>query len=111
MPRKTDNIAIADVFLKRSAKLLPCQKEMMHYWHERELGIRAIARMFHCNKRTVQFELFPERHKRNLQLRKARGGSNVYYKKDEHTPAVKKHRQYKKQLFDNLMNKSKQQDA
>lgn len=108
MPRLTDTIAIADTLLKRSAKLLPCQKEMMHYWHERDMGVRAIARMFHCNKRTVQFELFPERHKRNLQLREERGGSTVYYKKEKHTPAVKKHRDYKKELFSKKTKNSEQ---
>lgn len=100
MPRKTDIIAIGNTTLKRSSKLLECQKEMIVYWYKvHGNSINSIARMFHVNKRTVQFILFPERHKRNLELRQERGGSKVYYKKDKHTSAIKKHRDYKKQLF------------
>ena len=106
MPSKIDNIRISDPFLKRSAKLLPCQKEMMHYWYSVGASINSIARMFKVNKRLVQFELFPERHKRNLELRREKGGSMVYYKKEKHTLAMRKNRQYKKMLHDSgLSNK------
>lgn len=99
MPSKYDSAKIADPFLKRSAKLLPCQKEMMHYWHGNGLSIGKIAKLFGCSKRLVQFELFPERHKKNLELRHERGGSAAYYVKQIHTAAIKKHRQYKNRLF------------
>lgn len=55
MPYTTEKKKLGHVALKRSAKLLPCQKEMMHFWYERGLSINAIARMFHCNKRLVHF--------------------------------------------------------
>ena len=71
---------------------------MMHYWYEHGCGIRAISRLFHCNKRLVQFELFPERKVKNLQDRKDRGGSKIYYKKEKQTPSIKKHRRYKHSL-------------
>jgi hypothetical protein len=99
MPRKTDNIKIDDPFLKRSAKLLPCQKEMMHYWYATGASINSIARMFKVNKRLVQFELFPERKKRNIELRHERGGSMIYYKKEKQTKAIREHRNYKKELY------------
>jgi len=96
MPFITDKEKLGDVFLKRSAKLLPCQKEMIQWWYkEKGLGIRALARLFHVDKRLIQFELFPERKKKNLQDRKDRGGTMVYYKKEKHTKAIREHRQYK----------------
>jgi len=103
--KKVEEMRIADPFLKRSAKLLPCQKEMMHYWYARGTSINGIARLFNCNKRTVQFELFPERHKKNLELREARGGSMVYYNKEKHTNSVREHRHYKKELLNLKDNK------
>ncbi len=55
--------------------------------------------MFKVNKRLIQFILFPERQKRNLELREQRGGSKIYYNKDRHTLAMSEHRKYKKELF------------
>ncbi|GAC1494266.1 MAG: hypothetical protein NVS1B13_24680 [Flavisolibacter sp.] len=101
MPQKEDKIALETPFFKRSSKLLPCQKEMMHYWYGRGISIGRIAKLFHCNKRTVQFELFPERHKRNYALRVEKGGSTFYYKKEVHTKAIASLREFKKQLFKN----------
>lgn len=99
MPRKTDTISLGVTALKRSAKLLPCQKEMMHWWYKHGLSITKISKMFRCNKRLVQFELFPERKQRNLDLRKERGGSTIYYKKEKHTKAIREHRDYKKKIL------------
>src|SRR3990167_550193 len=95
MPYKTDKKKLADPFLNRRVRMLPCQKEMAKYWHEKEMPIRAIARMFRVNKRTIQFLLFPERHQKNLADRKARGGSKIYYKREYHNNAMKSHRRYK----------------
>ncbi len=99
MPRITDTIKINDPFLKKSTKLLPCQKEMVKYWHDKGTSITQIAKDFKVNKRTIQFILFPERHAKNIQDRKDRGGSTIYYKKQKHTEAIKQHRNYKKNLF------------
>jgi len=99
MPYLTEKIAIADAFLKRSSKLLPCQKEMCIYWHNKGISINKIAKMFQVNKRTIQFILFPERLKKNIELRRERGGSMIYYQKEKHSEAVKDHRNYKQKLF------------
>lgn len=55
--------------------------------------------MFKVNKRLIQFILFPERLKKNLQDRKDRGGSSIYYDKQYHTEKIKAHRDYKKDVF------------
>lgn len=100
MPYTTDAIALADPFLNRRVKLLPCQREMVKYWHEVQgAGIRAIARLFKVDKRTIQFILFPERQKRNTELRKERGGSKIYYNREKHTTAIREHRIYKHKVL------------
>lgn len=99
MPRKTDTIPLNSPFLKRSSKLLPCQKEMIVYWGNKGASQRQLARMFNVSRRLIQFTLNPQAHKDNLQRRRELGGSKVWYNREKHTQAVKEHRQYKKDLF------------
>jgi hypothetical protein len=99
MPRKTDLLALNDPFFKRSVKLLPCQKEMVKHWYEKGTSITQIAKDFKVSKRLIQFILFPERQEKNLQDRKERGGTTIYYVKEKHTKATKEHRDYKKQIL------------
>lgn len=98
MPNKQDKIALADPFLKRSCKLLPCQKEMVVWWANQGLSQRKLAAMFHVSRRLIQFICDPKKHKGNLQRRAERGGTMIYYKKERQTVAMQKHRLYKKTL-------------
>jgi hypothetical protein len=102
MPRKTDTIAIKDKALKRSAKLLDCQRERIVSLHSNGNSITGLGKMFKVSKRLIQFIIFPERKIKNLELRKQKGGSKIYYNKESHTIAIKKHRQYKKELFNKI---------
>lgn len=104
MPRKTDGMKIGDSFLKRSSKLLPCQKEMVVYWAARGYSNRQLASMFNVSRRLIQFIVDPDKHKANLEKRKANGGSAAYYKKEYHAKKTKEHRIYKKELFDLVIN-------
>ncbi len=100
MPRKTDIEPLNDFFIDRRTKMLPCQKEMAKWWYQDQgLSIRAISRMFNVDKRTIQFLLFPERLKKNIQDRKERGGWKQYYNKNEHASITKEHRNYKKKVL------------
>lgn len=99
MPYKTDKLAIKDPFLDRRTKLLPCQREMVHYWHNAGASINSIARMFHVNKRLIQFELFPDRKKQNLERRSERGGWKQYYSRPDHAQVIKEHRKYKNEVL------------
>jgi len=99
MPSKIDKISIDDAFLKKSAKLLPCQKEMIVYWNNRGSSQRKLALMFNVSRRLIQFILDPSKHQANLEARKERGGSKIYYKREKHTLAVKEHRKYKTKLL------------
>jgi hypothetical protein len=100
MPYKTDTQRLGDPFLNRRIKLLPCQKEMIHYWRNNmNAGINELARMFHVNKRSIQFILYPERQKRNVELRKQRGGWKEYSDKEYHKEKMKDHRRYKHEVL------------
>lgn len=100
MPSKTDVIAISDPFMDRRIKLIPCQREMVHWWYKQGTSINKIAKIFGVNKRLIQFELFPERKQKNIQDRQDRGGTMVYYKGgDKWAETVREHRNYKKKLF------------
>ena len=99
MPRRTDLLALNDPFFKRSVKLLPCQKEMVKNWYDKGTSISQISRDFKVSKRLIQFILFPERQEKNLQHRKERGGTMIYYVKEKHTISIREHRDYKKQIL------------
>jgi transposase len=95
MPDKFDKIAIADAFFKRSAKLLPCQKQMVLYWHNKGMSQRELAAMFSVSRRLITFIIEPKKLERNLEVRKKNGGSKAYYNKEVNTKAVREHRKYK----------------
>ncbi len=89
------------IVLKKSAKLLPEDKEEMRRlyklggWSYRTLGIE-----FGVSKSMAIFAVNPERQERSYRLRVERGGSKQYYDKDKQTKAMREHRQYKKKLDD-----------
>ena len=104
MPYKTEKIKLNCPFLDRRCKLLPCQKEMIHYWYSNGASINGLSRMFNVNKRLIQFELFPERKDKNLKDREIRGGSSIYYKGGkEWSEIIKNHRQYKYSLLKDII--------
>lgn len=96
MPYITEKLPIKDPFLDRRTKLIPCQREMVHWWYKNGLSINKIARTFKVSKRLIQFELFPERKAKNLSDRQDRGGSMIYYKGGaEWAETMRNHRKYK----------------
>jgi transposase len=105
MPFKSEKFKFDNPFFDRRCKLIPCQKEMIkHYYGEGE-SIRSLARRFSVSKRTIQFELFPERKVQNLIRREERGGSKIYYVGGEvWASQQREHRKHKKQVFDKIQN-------
>jgi len=95
MPYKTDKAKLDSDFLKKSVKLLPCQKEMIIYWSGMGYSQRQLAAMFHCSRRTIQFIIDPDKLKQNLLRRQERGGTKQYYDKEKHKEYMKTHRRYK----------------
>lgn len=98
MPRKTDTIAINDYFIDGRTRMLPCQKEHCIQLYSEGMGIRALARLFKVDKRLIQFLLFPDRKKKNMEDRAKRGGTKQYYDKEKHRVSIKSHRDKKKNL-------------
>lgn len=84
----------------RRKKLSDKDREYIVEFHNSGCSIREIARRYQVSRRLVQFVVFPERQKRNLELREERGGSKLYYDKKKHREYVKQHRQYKKTVLE-----------
>ena len=104
MPYKTDKIAIKDDFLSKRSKLIPCQRERITQLFEQGASMTSLAKMFHVNRRLIQFVLFPERLEACKQKRKERGGSKIYYKREKHNESMKRHRKHKQELFSTKKN-------
>lgn len=105
MPSKVDKIYIKNEKLDKRVKLLEYQKEEIRK-NIAGLSQRKLAALYGVSRRTIQFILDPEKLKRNKEVRKLRGGSNIYYDKEKHTKAMKIHRDYKKELLNkNLISK------
>lgn len=95
MPYKTDKQSLQSPFLKRSVKLLPCQKEMICYWSKQGYSQRRLAKMFKVSRRLITFIIDPKKLEKNLERREDRGGTMQYYDKEKHKEYMKEHRTYK----------------
>lgn len=79
-------------------KVKKSEHQKIKAMHDSGTSIRAIAREYAVDKRTITFILYPERLQRNVQLRHDRGGSMLYYDREKHKTAMKKHRKRKNKL-------------
>lgn len=86
----------------RRIKLTDADKEEIRYRYLRVGGVsqRELAREYGVSRRSIIFAIYPERREANYKQRVARGGSKQYYDKDKHTEAIREHRRYKKELYD-----------
>lgn len=84
---KVDDLAIKN---DKRKKLTDDDKKLIKQMHEEGYAIRALARKFQVDHRTVQFILFPERLKRNKELRKERLllDPQRYYDREDHNKAM-----------------------
>ncbi|MDD5589052.1 MAG: helix-turn-helix domain-containing protein [Candidatus Nanoarchaeia archaeon] len=88
--------------LDRRIKLNPEDKITIKELYKEGYGIREMARLYKVDKRLIQFTLFPERQKVNIELRKKRGGSKQYYDKAYNTQKQREHRKYKSGLIKSM---------
>jgi len=95
MPYKTEQVRIDCPFLDRRTKLLPCQREMVKYWRKKGASQRMLAKMFSVSRRLITFVLDDEKHKKNLERRRERGGTKQYYDKEKNNEYIKTHRKDK----------------
>ncbi len=106
MPYKTDKMKLNSPFFDRRIKLLPCMREMIHVLYEEGRSIHSLAKQFNVDKRLIQFELFPERKKKNLEDRERRGGWKTYFPGNEvHNATQMDHRRYKYKVLSKVVNK------
>lgn len=103
MPYKTEKIKYDCPFLDKRVKLLPCQKERMIRLHKTGASQRKLASIFNVSRRLVTFILDPDKKIKDLENRRDRGGSSIYYKGGKDwNETMKKHRKRKQELLKNI---------
>jgi len=70
--------------------------EIFHYWSEWQ-SIRQLARDYNVSRRTIEFEIYPERLAKCKEQYKERRLDGRYYDKDEHREAMQKTRLHRKE--------------
>lgn len=106
-----DKIRINNPLLDRRVKLTPEQKnDIQNEWnyhiycsrngliHE-AISQRKLAKKYGVSRRLIQFIIDPQKRLDNVERRRERGGSMIYYKKEEWKFIIRDHRAYKKELL------------
>lgn len=101
MPYKfeTDKLKIANEKLDRRCKLTKAQRQEI-FENKEGLSQRKLAKKYGVSRRLITFILDPEKKKRDLERRRERGGSKIYYDKQKFREQMRGHRRYKKELYD-----------
>jgi predicted house-cleaning noncanonical NTP pyrophosphatase (MazG superfamily) len=81
----------------RRVKLTEEQREEIRELYG-TISQRKLAKMYDVSRRLIQFIGCPEKHEKNLEQRKASGGSMQYYDRDKQRRYARNHRRYKQQL-------------
>lgn len=107
MPYKFEKIPINNEKLDRRVKLTLEDKErIVEEYKSGLISINGLARKYGVSKRLIQFTLFPDRKEKAKKGFSERQKEGRYYDKDKHNKYVRKHREYKKSLYNNgLLNK------
>jgi hypothetical protein len=101
MPYKfeTKKLIIPLTYDKRR-KLNDIDKEDIRSLSRNGYSQRQLARLYNVSRRLIQFIIDPRKLEENIERRKERGGSSQYYDTESNTNYIKKHRRYKKDLYD-----------
>ena len=109
MPRKSDTIPINNELLDRRVKLTQDDKNLIVWLREEEqISYQKLANRFGVSKRSIIFICRPELKAKDLENRKKRGGSKIYYNREKHTTQIREHRNYKKELNEKGLLKNEQ---
>ena len=98
MPYKSEKLKIAGTKFDRRIKLTNEQREEIKELYSAGLSQRKIAAIYKVDRRLISFIINPASYEENLQRRKERGGTKIYYKKEKHKNYIKQHRRYKQDL-------------
>ena len=101
MPSKFEKLHIPKDKDKR-VKLTDDDRNEIYYRYNVIGGVsqRELAREYGVSRRLITFIIDPEKKAQNYANRIANGGSKQYYDKDQHTAAMRRHRAYKKELYE-----------
>ena len=82
----------------RRIKITNKEKEVIRNLHRQGLAIREIARQYkdQCSRRLIQFIIYPNRAKRQIELRKIRGEKTTKAKKALY---MRRYRQHLKDIY------------
>lgn len=83
----------------RRCKLIESQRQEIRDLYGL-ISQRKLASLYGVSRRLIQFIGDPKKKERELELRKMRGGSKIYYNKEKWKHIMREHRQYKKKLYD-----------
>jgi hypothetical protein len=104
MPSKIDSVVINNELFDKRVKLTFNQKQEIIFIREKQqISYQKIADMFGVSKRTIIFICKPETLQACLEKRKERGGWKQYYDKEKSAIAIREHRKYKNELFENKL--------
>jgi transposase-like protein len=98
MPYKSEKIRLPREYDRR-IKFTEEKKKQADLLISQGESITQTAKVLGISKRLLQFYLYPERHKKNLQDRQEKGGSKIYYNRQKHNESIKDLRHYKQNLF------------
>jgi IS30 family transposase len=60
---------------------------------------RECAKLYNVSRSTIRWIWMPEKHERNLLMREFRGGSMIYYDREDQVKASQKTRQKRQELY------------
>ncbi len=102
MPYRNTKIKVTlkSVNCDKRIKLTKTQKkEIKDKYDTGRYSIRGLSKKYNVNKRLIQFILFPERQKLNIEQRKERGGSKIYYDRIKNNAYMQKHRKHRQEVY------------
>lgn len=101
MPRKSDSLAINNPKYDKRVKLSEKEREEIREEYEQGgISYNKLAQKYGVSKILVQFIVNPEKAKIAKEQYSERRKDGRYYDKDKHSESTKKHRDYKKKLFE-----------
>lgn len=109
MPRISDTVPIKNKSLDKRVKLNDDQRKAIKEEYEKgDTSYNKLAKKYGVSKRLVQFIVCPEKKLIAQKQFSDRQKDGRYYDKEKHKEYVKKHRNYKKELYENhLIGESK----
>lgn len=98
MPSIVDHMRVGKMHDRR-IRLSDTDREDIRKLYVDGMSIHSMSRTYGVSRRLIQFILRPESHERNLELRRLRGGTAIYYNAEHNRRSIAEHRSYKKKLL------------